>query len=155
MSDQQYAVVNALWQSYPPITRPEAARAARKLRAHFRMRPSEYVRRCWISLQGGRSDKGWHRLVHDLSHTHSRREYRTLRPHGPHHAKIEREMVEYVLSQGWLEGTLRPKPPQRQPADRPAHAAAMLARWQTRLKRATTMVRKWRKRVRYYERRAA
>jgi hypothetical protein len=147
--------VNALWTTVPPITREEATRAAIRIRKHYKfymMRAP--VRTCWISREGKRLDKGWPRLVHDLSHRLGRLQFPRERPHGPHHAAIEREMIEWVLAQGWLDGKLKPKPQVKQPVDRAAHARAMLARWETKLKRTETMLKKWRRKVRYYERTA-
>jgi hypothetical protein len=150
-----YDKVNALWRAVPPITREEATRAAKRLRRHFKMYPSKHVRRCWISLEGKNLDKGWPRIVHDLSHRYAKTQFPLERPHGPHHAAIEHEMVQWVLAQGWLTGKLKSKPQEQKPVDRAAHARAMLARWETKLKRTETMLKKWQRKVRYYERKAA
>jgi hypothetical protein len=155
MGEAAYEKVNALWTTVPPCTREEAVRATWKIRKHFRMMKSRQIRTCWISLRGGTLDKGWPRLVHDLSHRQARLQFPRARPHGPHHAAIEREMVEYVLEQGWLTGKLRPKERERKAKDPLAHAQAQVARWETKLKRTTTLLKKWQRKLRYYERKVA
>jgi hypothetical protein len=154
MSDP-YDRVNALWTSVPPITREEAARASRKISRHYKVGTGRWLRRCWISRRGHTLDKGWPRLVHDYSHRLSQQQFPREQSHGPHHAAIEHEMVQWVLAQGWLTGKLKPKPREMKPVDRAAHARAMLARWETKLKRTETILKKWQRRVRYYERKAA
>jgi hypothetical protein len=149
-----YDNVNGLWTTVPPITREEATRAVKRIRRHFKILQGRRVRTCWVSLGGKRLDKGWPRLVHDLSHWLGEQRFPRERSHGPHHAAIEHEMTQWVLAQGWLDGKLKPKPQVKKPVDRAAHARAMLARWETKLKRTETMLKKWRRKVRYYERTA-
>jgi hypothetical protein len=156
MSEGLYDKVNALWTTYPPITREEAVKAAKRIRKRFKMFPSRAIRRCWISLEGRRLDKGWPRLVHDLSHRHARQQFPRERPHGPHHAAIEHEMIQYVLSTGWLEGKLRPKaPPPVTTNDKLQRLLRRKASWEAKERRAANALKKLARQIRYYERKVA
>lgn len=72
-------------------------------------------------------------------------------PHDKAHARLELSMVRQVVKRGWLLGRLKPQPrPVAAATDKNAkldHARAMLAKAETRLKRATTIRRKWARRV--------
>lgn len=100
---------------------------------------------------------GWRELVHDLSHWCFRVLEPWSKPHCEAHADLERRMASEVICRGWLEGRLKPEPQpvtvRDRPAERAAHAAKMLARAETRLKRAETIAKKWAARVRYYNKR--
>jgi hypothetical protein len=173
MSPDIYASVDKAWPAtIPPITRIEAARAAARLAKAFKgsWRPPAPARRCWIALSPPYDslDRGWRRLVHDVSHILFEQQHRrarragTIRPHGGFHAALEREMAEYVVSHGWLDGTLRPKPPVRPTPPSPAEARAAklaaarlrLATWERKRKLAEGKVRKLTRSVRALERRA-
>lgn len=149
-----YDNVDPMWPSpLPPCSRAEAERAAAGLRRKFKMMPSKRVRVCWVSLEGRRLDKGWARLVHDLSHTHSRVQFPSLPPHGPHHARIERDMIAYVLGIGWLDGRLKPKPAKPlTDADKVARLQVRLVAWKTKERRAVNAIKKLTAKLRYYER---
>lgn len=156
----KYDEINAAWRAAPntPITRLEAERAARRLFRRFgkvedgspRMTgPAtfERVRACWVSVKGNRIDKGWPRLVHDVSHDIWEKRHPSMKPHGPAHAALELEITRYVLEAGWLQGKLRPRPPARpdsigRQAIRMGRTMAGIRRWQTKLKRAQTALRK-------------
>jgi len=156
-----YDSVNKVWPaSIPPITRVEAERAAKRLGKAFNTPwRARRVRRCWIDPTGKRPlTRGWWRLVHDISHyTWDERRLRLpiggTRPHGGFHAALEREMAEYVVRHGWLDGKLKSKPPKPKAppdpvavrADRLAAARATLAAWERKLKLATTKVKRWRR----------
>lgn len=100
---------------------------------------------------------GWHELVHLLSHHCAWRLYRE--GHGPRHAFIEREMINKVVTSGWLDGKLQRKPrevkpkPERKTVERERTAAA-LKRWTTKRKRAETAIRKLTVKMRRQERAA-
>jgi hypothetical protein len=72
-------------------------------------------------------------------------------------------MIREAKRRGWLQGSLRvtPKPEPAEPrhidvmmaaASKTLHAKQMLKRAETRRKRAVTIEKKWRQKVRYYER---
>lgn len=168
-NDPRYVPVEeALPAILPPITREEAKRAVRKLFAHFgnpehgsalqtRKARNRYgadcrdgVRKVWVSAKctpGSNHDRGWGRLIHDVSHDLFAQRCPTLRPHNNAHALVEVEVARYVVAQGWLDGKLRPKvkaPPtldERRLAEL-ANLDKRIAKWETRAKRAQTALRK-------------
>lgn len=157
----RYETSNEGWpETMPPITREEAERAALRLARHFKF-SFRRVRRCWIAAKPPyhRLNRGWRRLVHDLSHTRFEQLYPRKRAHDPLHARYEAEMVSYVLASGWLDGTLRPKP-KAKPAPKDADAVkltrtiAAIKRWRTKERRAKTALAKLEKRRKYYEKKA-
>lgn len=168
---QRYAVVNGEWpQQLPPLSAREALTAARRLyrfgfalfeiKRAFRgtVRATSGNRTNWV--RGGvlyvNAHKGWHHLVHDLSHYVHSRARPGERSHRDGHAWVEREMIKYVLRSGWLDGRLRkpevPKAPRDVKADNYRRVLARRRKWETRLKRAQTMLRKVRAACRRYER---
>lgn len=114
------------------------------------------------------ADRGWKDFIHMVSHIANQRKQN--KPHGREHARIEMRMVRQVLRLGWLDGRLKDKPkpapaqapaaaeptltapPADQKAEKLAHAQAMLRKSETRLKRATTLHKKWMRRAKMYER---
>lgn len=149
----------------PPITRAEAQRAAAKIYKHFGKaefrsanfdQPIKYTRavarRCWASTKptpGADPDKGWPRLIHDVSHHIFGRRHPRFRPHDGGHATLEREIAEYVVTQGWLcEGSpLRPKAAPKLcrahlQAARLARIEAAIQRWGAKQRRAENALRK-------------
>lgn len=87
--------------------------------------------------------KGWHELVHDLSHYCSWRLYPNAKGHGHQHMFLEKDMIAYVVKSGWLDGKLRPKPSKaKAKPDASAKLDAAAKRWTTKLRRATTALRK-------------
>lgn len=170
---ETYNDINAAWAglTIPPITRHEADRAVRALYRKFGksdlggpeqqsdMTFGGNVRRCWISrAQNGALERGWGRLVHDVSHFVFRRRHPKWRPHHPQHAILEREMADHVRACGWLDGLLRAAEPAKmtpdqRTAERRAALDARLAAWQTKQKRATNAIKKVRRQIAAMERR--
>lgn len=160
-----YAPVNTGWPAgpapLPPVTREEATRAAARLVKHFKgPRHAARVRRVWITRDSYSGlQRGWRRLVHDVSHrVYDAQRSRLLRPHGGIHAHLEREMVEYVVTKGWLTGTLRSKPAvplstDQRRAKELKGAREAIVTWQRKQKLAGTKIKVWQKRVRTLERR--
>ncbi len=167
LGDTRYRTVEqTLPLLLPPITRAEARRAAAKLFAHFggtkhgsaaMLRPArnrygekDGARRVWISptpTAGSNHDKGWGRLIHDVSHDIFEQRCPQLRPHDNAHARLETEIAAYVVAQGWLDGTLLPKAkPKMSLAEKRQAALAKIdeatKRWRTKSKRAATALRK-------------
>lgn len=181
MSAEHYQrMVDAvLPSSFPSIARPEAVRVYARLVRHFggwaeascaalcfttqtNMRNNYPTRgrRCWISsgMTGGANHhKGWGRLIHDFSHSLSYYRHPSLRAHDPVHAKIEREVAQYVVAQGWLtpEGSLSPKQQKRDAPSAAERTTAAIDRWTMKLKRAENALRKLRTRRAAQLRRAA
>jgi hypothetical protein len=151
-----YDKVNALWTAVPPCTREEAARASRKISRHYKVGTGRWLRRVWISRRGHRLDKGWPRLVHDYSHRLSRQQFPREQSHGPHHAAIEHEMVQWVLAQGWLTGTLKSeKPAPKTDADKLARLRERLSVWYSKKRRAENAIKKLDRQVTYYVKKGA
>lgn len=112
-----------------------------------------------IRVNPDESGGGWHEIVHSVSHMASYALYKEN--HGPRHAFIERELIQYVVSNGWLDGKLR-RPEKIMVRDPAAEVRAKLAlisdktkRWQTKAKRAKTALAKLERQRKYYERRLA
>lgn len=97
---------------------------------------------------------GWHEIVHSISHLAARRLYGEA--HGSRHAWIERQLIQAVVSRGWLQGKLtrepKPKPPTDPRQEKIKRILASLKRWQSKAKRADTAIRKLERQRRYYER---
>jgi hypothetical protein len=156
-ADRYEPVRAALPEVLPAITRQEAEKAQRRLYRRFgkledgrKVRPYQ-VRRCWISprpIYG--NDKGWGRLIHDVSHHIFERVYPSRRPHDPLHAHYEAEIARYVATAGWLDGTLKPRPKakptliQKRLAEL-VKVEAALKRWTTKANRAATAIKKLRR----------
>lgn len=170
MTAMRYDEINRAWDAaeVPPITRLEAERAARRLFKRFgkvedgspsMSGPAAFrrVRACWVSASGRRTDKGWPRLVHDVSHDIWRRRHPRLRPHAPGHGALELEITRYVLGKGWLAGALRPPEPKRATASerhakRLVETITAIDRWESKQRRAGNALRKLRARLRRLER---
>lgn len=177
-NDERYDPISSvLPASTPPITRAEAQRAAIKIYKHFgkaELRSANFdqpivykgtARRCWASTKpapGKDPNKGWPRLIHDISHRIFRRRHPGFRPHAGGHATLEREIAEYVVAQGWLcDGSpLRPKAKPKLcrahlQAARLARIEAAMLRWDAKLRRAQNALRKLKRQRGAAERRAA
>lgn len=157
---ERYTNVNELWKATPTpaITAIEAGRAARRLFRKFgrktgypRQRSDAKLRyparRVWISTipLHWNLNRGWARLVHDVSHDIHRARYgRMLKPHNPLHAVLELEIAEFVVASGWLTGALRPaeKPAAATRAVKLAKVDAAIKRWDSKLRRAQTALKK-------------
>jgi hypothetical protein len=168
-----YEPLKSAWPEVVPLlTFAEARTAARRLfrlagvKCPAKIEETTGNRHSWVrsgvlrinvDRRGwGPDGTGWRDLVHMVSHWCFRSlEPRSL-PHCEAHADLERRMANLVITSGWLDGRLKPEPQpvtvRDRPAERAAHAAKMLARAETRLKRAETIAKKWAARVRYYER---
>jgi hypothetical protein len=160
-----YEKVNAAWPApVPPLTAHEAIRAGKRLyryaRGHTWTGPTRITsgrRYTWI--QGGtmvlNPEHGWKGLVHLLSHKFHSVLYPDDKPHSRSHARLELRMVKEVVKRGWLDGRLKPQ----NDAEKLARAEALVAyrnstqgrldkidaahkRWQSKLKRATTALKK-------------
>ena len=168
--NEKYQSVNNLWKDIkvPFITRVEAEKAKNLLIKKFgakrfmppnksAMRPRNYrVYKPYICLSG-QSDqlwKGWRRLIHSLSHKvyWNRYPHRHFN-HSIKQAELEFEMCQFVISSGWLEGGLKPKvvvlTKEEKRQKKLDHYQKLINRWQTKMKLATTFIRKYNKKVKY------
>lgn len=165
-----YERVNGAWpETVPPLTGPEAVSAAKRLYRFAMKKPFSRLNGKWTITSGRRRnrvwrwtvnpDRGWKDLVHHLSHLCHRRLRPAADPHGPQHAFLEREMIEYVVQSGWLDGKLRrtekPKPGADIRAIRRQRVLERMEAWERKRKRAETALKKLRRQQSYYERQLA
>lgn len=171
---QPYVAVNAAWPEQIPVpTAQEALSGAKKLYRKFRKKawPGKWEltsgnRHTWprrgtyyvnpnYDFHGG----GWKAIVHSMSHYMAHRIHPTAKGHGSTHAFIEKEMIEYVVSQGWLNGNLKRSEKERAVVDlkqvRHQRVLAGISRWEAKLKRAKTALKKLNRQRAYYENKAA
>jgi hypothetical protein len=154
-----YERVNAEWPAQvPELTAEEAIRAFRRLyRFAFKHLPGPVT-----IMRGNRRmgrypnwhinpSKGWHYLVHILSH------YAERSGHNGKHARMELRMIREVKRRGWLDGRL--KRPEQPPVmrdlrrERYERVLTRLASWEAKKKRAERAISKLRRQRTYYERR--
>jgi hypothetical protein len=156
--------VNGAWpETVPPLTGPEALSAIkvlwrvgsgrpfkdfRKLKLTSGNRRNHFYRSGWII----NPDRGWHGLVHSISH-------RIEGSHGTRHAGLEKTLIEYVISHGWLDGKLKRETKEKAPrdlkTDRHARVLAKLKSWESKRRRAETAIKKLKRQSKYYERQSA
>lgn len=178
----RYELANTIWPSLPTCSRIEAERAARALfrrfggKLDYPRQPADArfrrVRRCWIASRPDAGlNRGWRRIVHDVSHEIFRLRYPQFRPHHPLHARLENEIAAYVVHEtDWMRGGLKAAAKDRSDEERASDQATAraslvlkreerarkaLARNESKLKRQQKLVAKWRAKVRYYDRVAA
>ncbi len=157
-----YEDVNAAWgrKDFPVVTAAEAIRRGKQLYRIFaakedvpEKRRDRYIRyanrrRCWGSTEKTRNalNSGWRRMVHDVSHSIFSAANPHGKPHGPIHARIERDMIAYILKAGWIEASLL-KPTLSADVRRIEELVttrAAIRRWETKAKRAATALKKYR-----------
>jgi hypothetical protein len=159
-----YAQVNAAWPKPIPRLDPEEAKiAGRKLYRFAFGRPFRGTvrvtsgrRYTWIrrSEMAVNPERGWHDLVHGLSHYAHMRLNTGERPHSKRHARLELAMVKEVIKRGWLDGrllipALNKAEREKQAADQRedvswkiAHLEGLEKKWRTKAKRAATALKK-------------
>src|SRR5215475_11827457 len=119
-AEEHYRFVNSLWPTgpLPALTSQEALSATKRLwrvatgktwKGELRLTSGN--RYTWP--RGGvflvNPDRGWHSLVHLISHAARRRIFRHGKPHDGNHARLEGDLIRYVVNHGWLEGALKSK----------------------------------------------
>jgi hypothetical protein len=165
-----YKAVNSVWpEKTSALTEQEAIAVVKRLWRKFMGRPCPYrvkitsgnrynwIRRGTLFVNpDGHHCGGWHDLTHDLSHLFHRR-LNGGRPHANQHAYLERQMREYVLANGWLDGKLkkpeRPAKPRDVVAERYARLQKREADWEKKLSRAENALARVQRQRRDYERR--
>lgn len=153
----------------PPLTGPEAARAARRL-YRFAMgrtfggdvqvtsgRRYNWLRRGTLVVN---PDRGWRHLVHDLSHLFVYLCNPGERPHSRFHERFEAKLVREVLRRGYLDGKLRDKPKAGTARAKPAlddkrrakldRIEARMVSWERKHARAARAIAKLERQRRYY-----
>lgn len=159
-----YDDVNNAWGgiTLPPITFKAAAPIFDKLVRKFGGRSMRApwwrhrTNRSWAAPKGSDTkyvrENGLPTMVHEASHWVFANLHPTFKTHSAAHAKLEREMVEYVLAKG-LHQPRAPKVKTTTTADDRralalAHTEAAIKRWTTKAKRADTALKKLRKKLR-------
>jgi hypothetical protein len=163
VGQRAYVRVNATWPNpLPALTAQEAMSAGKRLyrlgmgRAFKgKIKVTSGRRHSWVR-QGVlyvNPDRGWHHLVHDLSHYCFWRTHPNRRPHDWRHAAMEKRLIEAVVSGGWLNGKLRrePKPKPDLKTVRQQRIVARIKAWETKRKRAENALKKLYKQQTYYE----
>lgn len=171
MAQFQYVSVNKSWpegtnegRDLKP-TPQEAITAAKRLYRFAFKKPFKgkimltsgnrytYIRNNVLHVNPDSHGDGWHELVHSMSHYASARLYPNAAGHGTQHAFLEKEMINLVVSSGWLDGKLR-----RARKPKPAKADSIhnqillsLKKWRSKAKRAETAIKKLERRRKYYE----
>ena len=113
------------------------------------------IRKCWLSLNGDTNSlsKGWRRLVHDVSHdVYEFRFPNSSRDHNIAQAKIEHEMAQYVIAQGWLEGKLKPKiktplTKDEKKSKKLLNYERLLKKWMSKMSLANTKIKIYKRRI--------
>jgi len=164
-------LVNSKWPADKNLipTDQEAIRGAKRLYKKAMGRPwkgevkiTSGNRHTWIRRRvmfvnpNYRWHRGWPGIVHDLSHWAHHKKNPNDRPHSSKQAYIERDLVDYLLAQGWLDGALKPKPSKPKPDIVVLRYQRILdreARWKSKLSRAENALTKATKERRDYERR--
>lgn len=168
---EKYHAVNSQWPAdLPDLTGEEAIAAAKRLYRFAMKKPwpgkwelTSGNRYTWARgrifkvnpKRTGWTETGWRDLVHMMSHYCHRQLFPKAKPHSGAHHFLEKEMVAYVIGQGWLKGTLRKpgKPAKADPrAVRHQRVLAGIERWEAKRKRAEKALAKLRRRATYYER---
>lgn len=171
-----YEHVNAAWpagtndgRDLKP-TPQEAVSAAKRLYRFAMKRPFKgkvkltsgnrytWIRSGVLSVNPDWRNGGWHELVHLMSHYCASRLYPNAKGHGTQHHFLEKEMIEYVVKSGWLDGKLKRETKAKEKPDPVAlRAERVLKRieaWERKRRRAETALRKLKRQQRYYEARA-
>jgi len=167
-------LVNNKWPSNAPRpTDQEALSGAKRLYRKAMGKPWKGKmilvrgnRHTWIrGLEGrfevnpnrSRGYGGWKGIVHGISHYCHRRLHPGDRPHSNRQARLERDLTDYVLEKGFLEGKLKSKALPKEKVDLiPVRYKRMVARqaaWQKKVSRAKNALQKVKKEMREYERR--
>jgi len=117
--------------------------------------PRYKPRKCWVALSGDVSslDRGWRRMIHDTSHKVWRYRYPSQHfIHSSRQADLELEMLNYVKSSGWLEGSLKPQvkvlSKEEKKLAKVEHFKKLLNKWEAKEKFASTFVKKYKQKLR-------
>lgn len=99
-----------------------------------------FGRTCWAASKPTTGhDKGWGRLIHDVSHMLQEYRHPSERPHGGSHPGIEREVADCVDRNGMIEVYSSKSMTRDRAAERLellAHKRELYARWDAKERRA-------------------
>jgi hypothetical protein len=109
-------------------------------------------RRTWLqwSIFTVNPDQGWHAINHDMSHFIERRKTGGL--HTDQHVRLEGAGARLIVRRFLRDEPYVEPKKQRDPiAERAARVDAGIKRWEAKLRRASTALKKLKKQQRYYE----
>ncbi len=109
-------------------------------------------RRTWTDSKGFcvNPDQGWHDINHDMSHWLERR--LTGAAHSDSHLRLERDGAALICKRFLRdEPYVEPKKEVDVVAKRAASVDARIKKWETKLKRATTALKKLKRQKKYYD----
>ena len=89
-------------------------------------------------------------MIHDTSHKVWRYRYPTQHfSHSARQAELELEMINYVKSSGWLEGSLKSQvlSKEEKKFEKVEHFKKLLNKWEAKQKFASTFVKKYKRRL--------
>lgn len=165
---ENYEAVNGAWPK-GDLPKPSAQEAISAVKRLYRLGMGKAYRGKFKATSGNRHTwprsgvyavnpdfrgRGWHSLVHAVSHLVHARRNPEFPPHDFRHAQIEKSMIEYVVHQGWLEGKLK-REEKEKPHPVNKRYAAILAgtrRWESKARRAKNALKKLNRQKDYYER---
>lgn len=118
-NDPRYEDINNV--QFPACSRAEADKAVKAIVSKFgRMSLGSAnmtgdvtwpwpARRCWLASKPTKGHhRGWGRMIHDLGHIIFHKRHPTFRSHAGGHATLEREILIFCQTQGFLDGRLKP-----------------------------------------------
>lgn len=176
----RYDKVNKAWPENTPIPTPKEAIAGcrRLVRFAYRLAIAEGARSLspatkllrfkvvtgnrhtyprsgvWCVNPNGRHFGGWRDIVHGVSHWAGQRFWPGEKPHSLRHVWIESMLAQYAIESflnGQLGGDHEELTPRLDIKElRAARIAAKIKKWNTKLKRAETALRKLNRQARYY-----
>ena len=97
----------------------------------------------------------WSTIIHKASHFIEYRKHRVGRPHTLQQFRIEKECVEYAYKHKWHMGVLKKETKPKVIVDKDVLMIKRLNKnissWETKVKRAETYMKKYRKQLKYYQ----
>ena len=171
MHDEVYSFINKLWPNRCPVPTPqEALRGAKRLYRVAMGRPwrgdvkltsgnrHTWIRRgvLYVNPDKRFGYRGWRDIVHSISHYAHMRKHPSAGPHDVRQAYLERDLANYVISHGWLEGHLKPKAPKEKPPrdivrERYDRMLARCEAWSKKARRAEQALKKAKREISAYE----
>jgi hypothetical protein len=118
----------------------------------WKLRIGSGNRRTWLqwSTFTVNPDQGWHDINHDMSHFMERR--MTGGAHTNQHVRLEGAGARLIVRRFLRdEPYVEPKKKRDPVAERASQVDAGIRRWETKLRRATTALKKLRKKKKYYD----
>ena len=119
----------------------------------YKLRVGSGNRRTWRDSKGFtvNPDQGWHDINHDMSHYIER--CKTGAAHSDQHLRLERNGAALICKRFLRDEPYEePKKSTRDlQAERAARIDARIKKWEPKLKRATTALKKLRKQKKYYD----